>query len=789
MLLKPHILQNLSIEQSAMNYKNYDNPFYGDIDEDDDIFAIATADLAHVPQEQSSHSLSNAIQDNDGLSFLDNIVQIDDLSCLMDDEEKKVEDSFSVKILGDYKYHQDMNFQLSPATSPVRPYKNEDSIFLFNPHTVHEDDATLLQCSKNIPIQHPQTPKTMILPFSSPGGLYTNYQYHPSNINVTTTPSNANRSGIGKVSFVIQSGRVTSESPAIHSANTCSTDPSNIPRFIKPSSARRRLDFHDPNLVTRSNSITSITNNMDSLQRSKINDITRRPLSENQQSIPITPVQRSGKENFHASLNQTIDSIDKKRRYSIPKDLEPMELLPMKRRPKEYEKFLLDLLNNEEAEDDDEDDIYRVASDEPEDDLKTIKKDPIVRVSDREFVALLDDYTDAFASEHHINSTDIKSTNLQSYQMESHISLLNPFTIEQLNTLRDQMAKHFQLLVQLFGLSIEISGGDSVAKAALDLLFDLKCRADKGVASIGSLLIVDSVIPVPLHLSSIHHYHTSDTTLPLSFYSLSYSGFDKLELFRPIYTILAHQLECRKSLEIQCKSVMYQDDMINDVQHILPQSAARCSYDGPAFILPFKLKHNHVSSSGNHNHIILPARLETILEIFKNDFSPDFDLYFLQECQQHRVKFVDAEDRLLLKGLKRFGCSSWDQIQQYYLPGKTQRQIAIRYKNLISRTAPINPIKDFYFEQFLPLTFAEKELLYHGMSKYRGNFQQISRELLPNRPAAILKRFWTEKSHAYVPQKNPSQSPYPSSRMTPYSHVLIAPATPSTYGQRSINPE
>lgn len=759
-----------------MNYKNYDNPFYGNIDENDDIFAIATADLGNV----SSYGVPNAIQDNDGLSFLDNIVQIDDLSCLMNDEENKIEDSFSVKTLGDYKY-QDINLQLSPATSPVRPYRNEDSIFLFNPHTIREDDATLLQCSKNTSVQHLQTPKTMILPFSSPGGLHTNYQYHQSNINVTTTPSNPTHNGIGKVSFVIQSGRVTSESPiSMHSINTCSTEIPNISRFIKPSSVRRRLDFHDSNLVTQSPSIENTIKNMDSLKRPKINNVTRRPLSENQQSISITPLQKSGKENFHTSLNQTIDSVDKKRRYSISKDLESIELLPMKRRPKEYEKFLLDLLNNQEAEDDDEDDIYRVASDEPEDDLKTLKKEPIVRVSDREFVALLDDYTDAFASEHHINNNDIKSTNAQSYHMESHTSLLNPFTIEQLDILRDQMAKHFQLLVQLFGLSIEISGGDSVAKTALDLLFDLKCRADKGIASIGSLLIVDSVIPMPLHLSSMNHCHTNDTILPLSFYSLPYSGFDKLELFRPIYTILAHQLECRKSLEIQCKPAIYQDDMINDVQNILPQSTVRCSYDGPTFILPFRLKHSHISSSGNH--IILPARLETILKVFKNDFSPDFDLYFLQECQQHRVKFVDAEDRLLLKGLRRFGCSSWDQIQQYYLPGKTQRQIAVRYKNLISRTAPTNPIKDFYFEQFLPLTLTEKELLYHGMSKYRGNFQQISRELLPNRPAAILKRFWTEKSHTYPPLKNPSQSTY-TSRITPYSHVLIAPATPNTCEQ------
>lgn len=754
----------------TMDYKNHDNPFiYGGFDEDDDIFAIATADLCHVPQEQPSYCPSTNIQDNDNLSFLDNIVQIDDLASLMDGEEKDT-NQISMDIRDPvYNHH----LQISPATSPVRPYRRDDSMFLFGPHTIYEDDVTI---STKFPTrmhahQPPQTPsKTLSLPLSSPGDLHSSYRYHQSNINVTTTPSSiGSRSAIGKVSFVIQSGRVTSESPTSHTETSSSI-------FNKPSSAKRRLDFQDSKpVVSRSNSIDRSISN--------VSDIPRRPLIENQQSISISihNTRTQGKENNSTSLNHVTEPIDKRKRYSIPKDSGQIELVHMRRRPKEYEKFLLNLLNNEEAEDeeDEEDDVYRVASDEYEDDMRTIKKEPIVRVSDREFVALLDDYTDAFVSVRS-NNTDHKPLASKSYHTELHTYALDPFTLDQLNALRNQMSKHFQLLVQLFGLGIEISGGDSVAKVALDLLFDLKCRADKSIANIGSLLIVDSIIPAPLCLS-MQHYHINDSIFPLSFYSLPHSEFNKLELFRPIYTNLVQQLECRRPLEVQCRTLSQDGIMCDPTQQMLPQSTVRCSYDGPTFILPFKLKHNHISSSGNHNHIILPARLASVLEIFKSDFDPDFELYFLQECQQHRVKFVDAEDRLLLKGLKRFGCSSWDQIQQYYLPGKTQRQIAVRYKNLASRTAPANPIKDFYFEQFLPLTQAEQELLHHGMAKYRGNFQQLSKELLPNRPAAILKRFWTEQYHSHTPPRSHSRSAYlPSHGTGSCSHVFIAPATANT---------
>ena len=58
------------------------------------------------------------------------------------------------------------------------------------------------------------------------------------------------------------------------------------------------------------------------------------------------------------------------------------------------------------------------------------------------------------------------------------------------------------------------------------------------------------------------------------------------------------------------------------------------------------------------------------------------------------MKFIDAEDRLLIRGLRKFGSTmTWGKIRQHFLPAKSDSQIKVRYKNMIARTAPPNPIK------------------------------------------------------------------------------------------------
>jgi hypothetical protein len=102
--------------------------------------------------------------------------------------------------------------------------------------------------------------------------------------------------------------------------------------------------------------------------------------------------------------------------------------------------------------------------------------------------------------------------------------------------------------------------------------------------------------------------------------------------------------------------------------------------------------------------------------------------------------FLPVEDRLLLLGLGRFGLGNWEKIQSYMLPTRTAKQLYNRYKNLTSRCAPMNPIKDFLAEAMKPLSRAEEELLLQGIRTYGDDWVSISRRFLPHRPPSVLRR-------------------------------------------------
>lgn len=55
--------------------------------------------------------------------------------------------------------------------------------------------------------------------------------------------------------------------------------------------------------------------------------------------------------------------------------------------------------------------------------------------------------------------------------------------------------------------------------------------------------------------------------------------------------------------------------------------------------------------------------------------------------------FLASEDGLLLLGMKKFGLGNWEMIQAQFLPTRATKQIFNRYKNLIARRAPTNPVK------------------------------------------------------------------------------------------------
>lgn len=86
-------------------------------------------------------------------------------------------------------------------------------------------------------------------------------------------------------------------------------------------------------------------------------------------------------------------------------------------------------------------------------------------------------------------------------------------------------------------------------------------------------------------------------------------------------------------------------------------------------------------------------------------------------------RFLSVEDQLLLIGLKKYGVGSWDSIQAQLIPTRTAKQLQIRFKNMTSRRAPANPLKEFNTELLKPLSRIEEEFLYRvystvGLNKY-----------------------------------------------------------------------
>ena len=158
------------------------------------------------------------------------------------------------------------------------------------------------------------------------------------------------------------------------------------------------------------------------------------------------------------------------------------------------------------------------------------------------------------------------------------------------------------------------------------------------------------------------------------------------------------------------------------------------------------------------NQLFVPPLLQKVMILFQEDFDsnlkinwgstksnpkgePKNEINF--SCENSRCKFFSSEDDLLLIGLKRY-CLNWEIIQNKLLPSKTPKQVAIRYKNLTTRCAPPNPIKEFHFNLERPLDEQEEELLYKGVQHLGKDFAKISKLYLPYRPAAFLRKVWIE---------------------------------------------
>lgn len=111
---------------------------------------------------------------------------------------------------------------------------------------------------------------------------------------------------------------------------------------------------------------------------------------------------------------------------------------------------------------------------------------------------------------------------------------------------------------------------------------------------------------------------------------------------------------------------------------------------------------------GKRQPISLPASVKLVLKLFENYFDPSYVPVIIPTVRRN---FTEIEDELLLRGLRSFGNGGWKLISKFMLPGKTVKQLQIRFKNRVARRAGSNPIKEFDFICKRPMTSKEQRLL------------------------------------------------------------------------------
>jgi len=105
-------------------------------------------------------------------------------------------------------------------------------------------------------------------------------------------------------------------------------------------------------------------------------------------------------------------------------------------------------------------------------------------------------------------------------------------------------------------------------------------------------------------------------------------------------------------------------------------------------------------------------------------------------------KFSELSDKFLLVGLQEFGYRNLEGIWAHWLPKKTPKMIAHRYKNQTSVRMYDNCIKEWKRIQKEPFTQREFEVFSKALSWFGyipQRWQLISKLFLPNRAPNFLR--------------------------------------------------
>lgn len=415
----------------------------------------------------------------------------------------------------------------------------------------------------------------------------------------------------------------------------------------------------------------------------------------------------------------------------------------------EYADFVCRLQNDipfDSSEDDDdeaaEEEDDKIGEIDDDDDFTSEEDEEreTVKISSQELLELFEDscsglpgLISAFLThrKHQIGLKGYKPRANPSKTTSAH-PLLNQL---QFDRVQDQIRLHFQFLIQNLALSNEIEGGEGVTLFSLKLLVQLH-----------------------LHLDSICNLRSGANP------AVNTTGISCLTLPTPRTNPITSKLNELIPAGIKKVSIIAGFLVRPGQKQFLSLSALRADStlkpkttpSAPPLPLKIKVQNgNQLLSNAFYNILALfhdyidPKLMEQSIGVTNLSKYMEFGN---ESAPTRTAKFLSSEDNLLLCGLHRFGCGNWESIQAQFLPFRTARQLAIRYKNLSSRREPINPIKEFNERLVMPLSEIEEDLLFKGVQRFGNKFHLISKHYLPHRPATVLGKLWKAMDDARLKQ-------------------------------------
>ncbi|KAH6577436.1 hypothetical protein BASA61_008078 [Batrachochytrium salamandrivorans] len=165
-----------------------------------------------------------------------------------------------------------------------------------------------------------------------------------------------------------------------------------------------------------------------------------------------------------------------------------------------------------------------------------------------------------------------------------------------------------------------------------------------------------------------------------------------------------------------------------------------------------KLKKEYIGSTGwkmnskikSVRTAVLPGGLLDLIEKFGACFDDELKPSIVRVNRSHLVSFSSDEDSLLHYGLLHYGFNDMPSIRAHYLPAKTYNQIKYRYKNLVHRGKTSNKIKELYLQPFRALRLAEKQFVISGAQTFGPVFKYVTARIFPQCPDTLIRFGWND---------------------------------------------